>query len=158
MELFKESNAMRLFMEMDNMRKVWGAFQPEGPMSKSGLGFLGIIGRMEQNGWKKITISELAAMSRHSAPAISQKVNALEKQGYLIRSSDPMDRRICYVEMTEEGRAAAAEGFHDFLRHMEQALARLGPTRTETLLALMHELTESISQEAASCANEQTTK
>lgn len=140
-------NAIRFFQEMDRMRKVWSNFTPGGPMNKSGLGLLGLLIQLERHGQSRFTVSEIAHYARHSLPATSQKLTVLVDKGYLERVGDPHDRRVCYVQLTAQGREVIEADFHKFLSRIDSALTELGNERAETLIDLMHSLTDIIKRQ-----------
>ena len=51
----------------------------------------------------EMPISYLAEKSQNSKPYVTQMVNILEKSGYIIRGTDPKDKRISLVKLTEKG-------------------------------------------------------
>jgi DNA-binding MarR family transcriptional regulator len=58
---------------------------------------------IDNNG--SLRIGDLAERERVSAPTATRLVAGLEEAGLLQRSSDPTDRRIAHVSLTEQGRA-----------------------------------------------------
>jgi DNA-binding MarR family transcriptional regulator len=58
---------------------------------------------IDNNG--SLRIGDLAERERVSAPTATRVVAGLEEAGLLQRASDPTDRRIAHVSLTEEGRA-----------------------------------------------------
>ena len=108
-----ENNAAELFRLMDRVRKAWQSVTPCEHLSKSQFGTLMAIahhGRMpgqsctpsQEHG--ALTLTALAGAMHQSLPALSQRVSALEAQGYVERVPDPDDRRVIGVCGTPEGR------------------------------------------------------
>ena len=68
------------------------------------LSAIGTIGRRGP-----ITLGKLAAQERVSPPMITKLVVRLEAQGLVARTTDPADRRVSWVALTETGEAWLAE-------------------------------------------------
>lgn len=51
---------------------------------------------------EKITVSELANKLKMSRPAITQKINDLEKLGMIIKTQSNEDKRVYYISLSKE--------------------------------------------------------
>jgi DNA-binding MarR family transcriptional regulator len=60
------------------------------------------LARIERH--RSITVSELAAIESIARPTASAVVKRLEELGLLQRRDDPLDGRVCYLEITKSGR------------------------------------------------------
>lgn len=69
------------------------------------------------------TVSELAGLLAISKQGMAQIVTDLEARGYVVRSSDPEDRRAKLVALSDRGRAAIATA-RRFHRTFESRLRR----------------------------------
>lgn len=56
-----------------------------------------------------LTLGELAERERVAPPSITAMVSRLEEAGYVERSADPADARVCRVSVTAEAEAMIAE-------------------------------------------------
>ncbi len=56
-----------------------------------------------------IRMSDLAAHESVGAPVITRVIDSLEKLDYVLRVSDPTDRRACLIELTDGGRKVLQE-------------------------------------------------
>jgi len=87
------------------------------------------------------TLSELSSRMMLTPSTLVPAVDKLEREGYVVRSKDPSDRRRTPLIVTDAGRRAlqAVPPFHD-----EDALVKsvsvMGPARAESLRAMLHEL------------------
>jgi len=52
---------------------------------------------------RRLTMSELAAQQRYSTSRMTHAVSSMEASGWLRRTRSEQDRRVRYVELTEEG-------------------------------------------------------
>jgi DNA-binding MarR family transcriptional regulator len=92
-----------------------------------------------------LRIGDLADRERVSAPTATRLVAGLEEAGLLQRSSDPTDRRIAHVSLTEEGRAklefARRVGTASLAKRLE-AMPEAEARRFVELLPLLESLLE----------------
>ena len=123
-----ENNAAELFRLMDRVRKAWQSVTPCEHLSKSQFGTLMAIAHL---------------------PALSQRVSALEAQGYVERVPDPDDRRVIGVCVTPEGRTVMEVAYRRFGSILSQSIDYLGPQNFETLLHLLGELAIALEQAVA---------
>ena len=91
-----------------------------------------------------LTLTALAGAMHQSLPALSQRVSALEAQGYVERVPDPDDRRVIGVCVTPEGRTVM-----EVASILSQSIDYLGPQNFETLLHLLGELAIALEQAVA---------
>jgi DNA-binding MarR family transcriptional regulator len=84
-----------------------------------------------------------------SLPALSQRVSALEAQGYVERVPDPDDRRVIGVCVTPEGRTVMEVAYRRFGSILSRSIDYLGPQNFETLLHLLGELAIALEQAVA---------
>ena len=89
------------------------------------LSAIGTVGRRGP-----ITLGELAAQERVSPPMITKLVVRLEAQGLVARTTDPADRRVSRVALTETGEAWLAEAR---ARRNEWLAHRLSTLTTEDM-------------------------
>ena len=135
-----ENNAAELFRLMDRVRKAWQSVTPCEHLSKSQFGTLMAIahhGRMpgqsctpsQEHG--ALTLTALAGAMHQSLPALSQRVSALEAQGYV------------------EGRTVMEVAYRRFGSILSRSIDYLGPQNFETLLHLLGELAIALEQAVA---------
>ena len=74
------------------------------------------------------------------APAMSELVNKLEDDGYIVRTVDPDDRRATLLTLTEKGQARAAEVEDERALRFKETFAALTDKEKETLSALLDKL------------------
>lgn len=99
-----------------------------------------------QNG-ERVKVSMLSKELHVNITAVSRTLKGLEEKGYIERSVNKNDRRITYVELTEEGTKVlkrADEIMDDFAGAV---LSRLGEDNLVRLTAYMNQLYEVAAQE-----------
>ncbi|GGZ22529.1 MarR family winged helix-turn-helix transcriptional regulator [Streptomyces nitrosporeus] len=63
-----------------------------------------LLGAMRRND-RELTPGELARDTFSSGAAVTKRLRALQERGLIARRSDVRDRRVAYLQLTEEGRA-----------------------------------------------------
>ena len=80
-----------------------------------------------------VRVGELAALLQLAANTMSGLVQALVETGLVTRGSDPTDRRVAVVELTEAGRGQLAEWERAHEQRIGDALGHLTATEQETI-------------------------
>ncbi len=90
--------------------------------------------------------SELADQLGLSRGALSARLSPLEDDGYITRTTDPHDRRVVHVTLTQEGRAAFdRQGQHEG-RHEAAVLAALSRADQKRLADLLRTMVLAIEE------------
>ena len=95
-----------------------------------------LIGKQEGG----IRQKELLEKAHIGAPAMSELINKLEDDGYIVRTVDPEDRRATLLSLTEKGQARAAEVEDERAEKFKSAFASLSDEEKETLAAILDKL------------------
>ena len=74
---------------------------------------------------ENVSVSELAEVQGIELPPLMRTLTQLEKQGYLLRSTSPYDKRIRLLTLTAEGRA--------ILEKLNRVIETYQPRVTETI-------------------------
>jgi DNA-binding MarR family transcriptional regulator len=104
-------------------------------VEQSGLPFsrIRILTRLSRN---SMTVKQLAHAAAMDAPATTVAVNDLQNRGFVVRETDPRNRRCKVVSLTDAGRAMV-----DKIDAVEDpapaALAALDPADLKTLQAIL---------------------
>ena len=91
------------------------------------------------------SLREIADVLEISSPAALKVVDAMERDGYVVRVPSPDDRRVRAVTPTERGRAALAAA-RDFHAAFERSLGPDGPALRAGLATIVAGATEAIPQ------------
>jgi len=104
------------------------------------LGQLKVISLLYQRG--PATVGEVATGIGISMPTASELVEQLDDKGWVVRKSNPADRRQVVLELTLEARAQAKR-LHEHRRAMmRSALGRLTPEERPVFVKSLHVLAE----------------
>ncbi|MEV4895233.1 MarR family transcriptional regulator [Nonomuraea sp. NPDC055795] len=72
---------------------------------------------------RPLRISEIAERMRLVQPHVTRQVQQLERHGLVRRTGDPGDRRVSFIEPTDEGQAAADRYAHSLIGWFADAIA-----------------------------------
>lgn len=75
----------------------------------------------------RTTLSELAKSTQVTLPTMSNTITALEERGWVTRQRDEHDRRVVWIEITDDGRTI----YHQVQEHMVDQIAALLDTLTQ---------------------------
>ena len=112
---------------------------PVPPMPRPMLGrerLLVLIGKSEGGVRQK----DLLEKVHIGAPAMSELINKLEDDGYIVRTVDPADRRATLLSLTEKGAARAAEVEDERALRFKSAFTALSDEEKEALSAILDKL------------------
>ena len=108
------------------LERLFGVVRRDSQPSGLSLTAASTLRRLERNGAHRLC--ELHAPEGVSQPAMTQLVTRLEKEGLARRGSDPADRRVVIVSITDAGREAVerrrtgnAEALSERLRALSAA-------------------------------------
>ena len=84
--------------------------------------------------------SELTKVLCITKPATSKMLNMLEEKGYVERTSNKSDRRVVYVQVTEEGKEFLKEQNRNFEKFTCRVIEKMGEEDTDNLIRLFDKL------------------
>ena len=117
------------------LRTPWHIVAAPG-LTRTETGILIGIERSSHSG-KPLRISDLSHIMRVSPPTISQHINSLEEQGFVIRTQSKDDKRAVHLELTEKGRETLRQQRAVLEQNINQLAEYLGKENTETLITLL---------------------
>lgn len=86
---------------------------------------------------RRLTMTELAAQQRYSTSRMTHAVSSMEASGWVRRTKAEHDKRVRYVELTEEGIALVrAVSPRQVEEVREKAFSRLDPLQVSQLAAI----------------------
>jgi DNA-binding MarR family transcriptional regulator len=81
----------------------------------------------------QLTLTDIAAKMRVSLPTMSNTISTLEDKGYVHRTRSEADRRVVWIDITPQGRAAYQAMEHEMEARIAALLGDLSPDERETL-------------------------
>lgn len=86
--------------------------------------------------------SDLSGRLNVAPPTITQQINELERRGLVERRRDGDDRRAVRIALSAEGESLLERNRESVLSFFSEIADRLGPERSETLAALLTEVSD----------------
>ena len=87
-------------------------------------------------------LSEMREYLCVSKAAVSQMLNSLEKHGLVTRETDPKNRRVVIVKLTEAGREKVKEYERIFNDYIGVLVERFGEKDTQEIIRLIYKFAE----------------
>lgn len=108
-----------------------------------------LIGEVLSAGYegKRLISTRLADILGVTRSAISQIVNKLEKQGIVRRVPDDVDRKIAYIEVTEEALEKYGSDLHLCIEFIGDVVEKFGEEKFETMYALINDFSDLVQKE-----------
>lgn len=88
----------------------------------------------------RLTVGRLTAQTMVTAGAVSHRLRRLEERGLVERSTEPSNRRIVNVQLTQAGADVVDVALPAHVDHEEELLAPLTATERDQLAALLRTL------------------
>ena len=95
---------------------------------------------------KRLISTRLAEILGITRSAVSQIVNRLEEQGVLRRVPDEKDKKIAYIEITDEALEKYGKEMREELDFFADVVAEFGEDKFDTMCALLDEFMQKIEE------------
>ncbi|MBP5242719.1 MAG: MarR family transcriptional regulator [Clostridia bacterium] len=82
---------------------------------------------------EKIISTQIAEQIGITRSAVSQMLDKLEQQGYVVRTAAENDRKIAYIELTDREKERLTADFEEEFEVLSAAMARVGEEKSERL-------------------------
>ncbi|SDD08296.1 DNA-binding transcriptional regulator, MarR family [Paenibacillus sp. UNCCL117] len=87
-----------------------------------------------------MTVSDLSKLLQVTSPTVTQMINNLIKNDYVIRSIHPGDRRVAEITLTDKGEQIAQEAGELFTQLFNGLIDHLGKEQSDQLIALLEQV------------------
>jgi DNA-binding MarR family transcriptional regulator len=132
--------AFELQNVMDQFRKIMAQKHSHSKLKDVEKRTLFLIYELK-NG-QPVTTSEIAKNTGVTLGAVTHQINAMKKQGLIMRLPDIKDRRIILIELTKKGFANIAKLRKEFAQKTQTLVDFLGEKDTNDLIRLVKKLSE----------------
>lgn len=95
----------------------------------------------------RIRVSDLVKVMHCPAPAVSRQLKSLESRAFILRETDPDDRRNTLVSLTDAGIEKAREMEADLNEFARGVYEKMGAEDTEELIRLLRRLRHILEEE-----------
>lgn len=95
---------------------------------------------------ENVRLTHLAERLGIDSPAVTRKVQQLERDGLLVRSVDPLDARALRLKLTRHGRSTIERLLHARQRWLDQVLQDWSESDRRHLARMLHQLATSMSE------------
>lgn len=137
----------QLIATMHHLRTLVSQIKPQGDLSIGEFCVMSLIEREYKETGQKLTPTSLNVMFGTKKPATSRMITMLEKKGFVKKTSDEKDHRICYLELTEQGNEILEKERSFFSNLMTRISNRLGAEEIEQILTTLTRLNEILEEE-----------
>ncbi|NQX68940.1 MarR family transcriptional regulator [Paenibacillus alba] len=86
---------------------------------------------------QRMTVSDISKILQVTSPTVTQMINNLIKNDYVIRTTHPTDRRIAEITLSQKGDKIAQEASEMFTKMFEGLIDFLGKEQSDQLIHLM---------------------
>lgn len=132
----------RILEAISRMKHInlWESF---GDFSRSEIQILGVI---SCRGGENVKIQELCSATGMQPASVSRSLKGLEKNGLIIRSADPDNRRNVIVSATPEGKKIAGDTIEKVHDYWKDVLSRMSETDLTEMLRLWNAVMDNMEQ------------
>ena len=128
------------YLQIQNQAKqIYDLFYCKNPhkdINRTEAMLLRIVGEQEAHG-KKIISTQIADCLHITRSAVSQTVDRLEERGYIVRRAAENDKKIAYIELSEEERERQRPDIEAMSEKFDRVKAKMGEKEMEQLAQLM---------------------
>ena len=96
---------------------------------------------------ERVISTQLARALGITRSAVSQMINRLEMHGILKRSPDKIDRKIAYIELTEEAEEIYRKEREAYCATLSRVIEKMGEEKFSQCLALAEEFCDIVDKE-----------
>ena len=102
---------------------------------------------------KRLISTRLASLLGITRSAVSQIVNRLEENGVVKRVADDVDRKIAYIEITDETLEIYREDLEKCQDFIERVVQSFGEEKFQTMYTLLNDFTDILEKEKKNYKN-----
>jgi DNA-binding MarR family transcriptional regulator len=135
---------------LDTLRLVKMATAANREQSHVSANRAGVMWQLRERAMRSGDLAQRCAMT---APALTELVDSLTREGFVRRLEDPGDRRVVLVELTAQGRRELEKHREVMKRGVAALLARVPADRRARLRVALADLNESIDAISKETAN-----
>ncbi|MBI4301608.1 MAG: MarR family transcriptional regulator [Chloroflexi bacterium] len=93
-----------------------------------------------------VSVGFLAKQFRVAMPTVTEIADNLTKKGLAERHSDPLDRRLVWLRITDQGKQAFNQCQKEVANHLAETLSRMNPQQRQTLVESLEAFVEAVEE------------
>ena len=136
-----------LITAIHHLRTLVSQIRPQGDITFGEFCVMSMIESKGAKGSTLLTPTSLNDLLGTKKPATSRLLTELEKMGYLVKRSDERDHRICYLELTNNGKQVLKEEQEYYHCLMQRISDRLGEYEIQTITKALYQLSNILEEE-----------
>ncbi len=117
------------------------------------LSFVEFIALKHISKGDEYSIQEIGNILNFTKSGATKIINRLEKKGYVLRKSSPIDGRICCVASTEKGNTAISNIMLNYTLYLEKVLKNYDQQKVALIEETLQSLINAISQDTQITTN-----
>ncbi len=132
----------KIFSMLKNLEKI-SIVKKKAELNNTELRLIGEIIFAQSDG-KRLISTQLAKRLNVTRSAISQIVNSLEKRQIIKRVPDEVDRKIAYIELTDDALGVYLKTKDAGVAFMGKLVEKFGKEKLDTMLSLSDEFLQTV--------------
>lgn len=130
-----EERAHELLNAMHMLRRTHFASKDDSGLKNSEKYILWLLATL--NNGKPVMPTEAAKHLNVTIPAITHRINSLEKLGYVVRAQSPNDRRVILISLSDKGRQMVSKLKNSQFEKIRGLVQYLGDKDSSELISLI---------------------
>lgn len=129
-----------LITVIHHLKTLVSQIRPQGDMTFGEFCVMSMIGSKGEEGYTLLTPTSLNDLLGTKKPATSRMLTVLEKKGYLAKISDEKDHRICYLELTNNGKDVLEQERKFYQSIIQRISTRFGENEIQEINKALYHL------------------
>lgn len=93
---------------------------------------------------KKITLTKFAELAKVTKPAATQIINKFINKGYVTKTTSEKDKRVCYIELTEQVKKHFMDSYKKLNKMYNECLSFLSQEEFEQLNNILLKINDNL--------------
>lgn len=135
-----------LLSALHMIKRGHGGTMPKVPIRKSEMFALMSIGKLILKYPEGIKLSTLSKTLKLAPPTVTPMINSLEENGFIVRVGSKEDRRVVFIQLTDQGHSFLTEKEKQFKSNIHALIDYLGEEDAKELIRLVRKTADYLNQ------------
>lgn len=135
-----------LLSALQMIKRGHGGTMPKVPIRKSEMFALMSIGKLILKYPEGIKLSTLSKTLKLAPPTVTPMINSLEENGFIVRVGSKEDRRVVFIQLTDQGHTFLTEKEKHFKSNIHALIDYLGEEDAKELIRLVRKTANYLNQ------------